>query len=323
MSAEDVICYNIHGILKIKTNFKWGKLPAYFKVDAVEKPELNIKEGKFDVEFDSLKPLGLRMFKGDDFLIHKPYLYGDLKFKVENLEDDVTNVFFTTGYKRLYDFYGGTVGPHVLSQTLSAIIQIKLIQKGYTIVHSACISKDWKGALISAWGETGKTLTSSTLVQQDSFLFLSDDLTIIDGDRVAYSFPQVLEKRIFQPFEKIPFLNRIRISKRTGVSKIKVINKTKIGYLFFLEKEEGDVVTEIDEDEAFKRLVLSTASTLNLNANEAILAYSYLDKNMKLRDYTMWHEEIIKDMLKGVKCFEVKSRDAGRFSGLIKEEIGG
>lgn len=322
MSTENIICYNIHNILKIKTNFKWGKLPAYFKVDAVAKPELNIKEGKFDVDFDSLKPLGLRMFKGDNFLIHKPYLYGDLKFKVENLDRGVTNVWFTKGYKRLYNFYGGTVGPHILSQTLSSIILIKILQKGYTIVHSACVSKDSKGVLISAWGETGKTLTSSTLVQQDSFQFLSDDLTIIDADGVAYSFPQTLEKRGFQPFEKIPFLNRIRISKRTDVSKIRIIGKTKIRNLFFLEKEEGDVVREIDEDEAFKRLMLSTASTLNLNANEAILAYSYLDKNMKLRDYTMWHEEIIKDMLKGVKCFEVKSRDAERFAGLIKESVG-
>jgi len=314
--------YNIHDILGIKTNFKWGKLPASFKVDTLENTELNLKEGKFDVDFNSLKPLGLRMFKGDNFLIHKPHLYGDLKFKVENLNGGITNVYFTTGYKRLYDFYGGTVGPHILSQTLTSIILIKLIQKGYAIVHSACISKDNRGVLISAWGDTGKTLTSSTLAQRDSFQFLSDDLTIIDVEGIAYSFPSPLEKRIWQPFEKIPFLKRINITKRTEVPRTGMANKTKIRNLFFLEKEDGDVVTEIDDDEAFKRLLLSTASTLNLNANEAVLAYSYLDKNMKLRNYTRWHEEIVKGMLKGVKSFEVKSRDAGRFAGLIREVVG-
>ena len=310
----------LHIILKIKTNFEWAKLPTYFQVDKVDEVDLNIKEGKFDADFNSLRPFGLRLFKGKNFLIHKPYLYGDLKLKIQNLDRDA-NVYFTKSYKKFFDLYGGTIGPHVLSETLSAILLIKLLQKGYTIIHSACISRDNAGILISAWGDTGKTLTATSLLQEDSFYFLSDDLTLIDRNAFAYCFPQEMEKRIFSPFEKIPFLNRIRISKKIDVSKLRIKDKSKIDKLFFLEKEKGDEVAEIDKHEALRRLILSTASTLNFNANEIILAYSYLDSRLNLKELTKKHEEIIRNTLKDVKCFEVKSRDARQFPKLIKDVI--
>ncbi len=314
------IYYSIHDIMKIKTNIEWAKLPTYLQVDGVDEVDINIKEGKFDVDFDSLRPFGLRLFKGKNFLIHKPYLYGDLKLKIQNLDSN-TDVCFTKGYKKLYDFYGSTVGPHVLSQTLSSILLIKLLQKGYTIIHSACVSRDNKGVLISAWGDTGKTFTSSSLVQQCSFHFLSDDLTLIDRNGTAYCFPQAMEKRIFHPFGKIPFLNKMKISKKIDVSKIGIVDKSKIDKLFFLEKEKGNELKEIDQHEALKRLLISTASTLNFNTSETILAYSYLDNRLNLGDLTKKHEEIIRNTLKDIRCFEVKSRDARQFPRLIKDFI--
>jgi len=311
--------YNIHDILKIRMNFEWGKLPTYFLVDAVDKVDLNITVGKFDVDFDDLRPFGLRLYKGENFLVHKPYLYGDLKLVMQSLDGD-TEVRFTKSYKKLYDFYGSTVGPHGLSDILSSILLIKLIQKEYTIIHSAGVGKDDMGVLISAWSDTGKTLTSSALLQ-DSFHFLSDDLTIIDRNGCAYCFPQEVRKRVFNPFEKIPFLNKIRVSKRIDVSKMGIIDKTKIDKLFFLEKERGSEVKEIDQNEALRRLLISTASTIDFNKSEAILAYSYLDNRVNLGELAKKHEDIIRDTLKDVRCFEVKSRDARQFPMLIKEII--
>lgn len=314
------IYYNIHDILKIKANFEWAKLPTYFQVDEVDKVDVNIKEGKFDADFDDLRPLGLRLFKGKNFLVNKPHLPGDLKLKIQNLDAD-TDIYFTKGYKKLYDFYGSTVGPHVLSQTLSSILLIKFLEKGYTLIHSACVSGDSEGMLISAWGDTGKTFTSSSLIQQCSFHFLSDDLTLIDRHGFAYCFPQEMRKRVFNPFEKIPFLNKMRISKKVDVPKSIIRDKSKIGKLFFLEKEMGDEVKEIDQNEALRRLLISTASTLNFNTSETILAYSYLDNRVNLGELMKKHEDIIRDTLKDVGCFEVKSRDVRQFPRLIKEVI--
>ena len=311
--------YNIHDIVKIRANFEWAKLPAYFRVDNVDNADINIRVGTFDVDFDRLRPFGLRLYKGEHFLVHKPYLHGDLKLEIQRL-DGATDVYLTKSYKKLYDFYGSTIGPHVLSEILSSILLIKLLQRGYTIIHAACVSKDNAGVLLSAWSDTGKTLTSSALLH-DSFHFLSDDLTIIDRHGHAYCFPQEMRKRIFNPFEKIPFLNRIRVSKRIDVSKRGIRDTSTIDKLFFLEKETGDTVRELDEHEALRRLLISTASTLNFNANDVIMAYSYLDSRVHLGELTKQHEGIISDTLKGMRCFEVKSRDARQFPGLVKKVI--
>ncbi|RLG33676.1 hypothetical protein DRN97_04485 [Methanosarcinales archaeon] len=309
--------YSIHDILKVKTNIeliKWDRIPNHFKVDEINEVDLNIMEGKFDVDFNELRPLGLRLFKGDDFIIYKSHTFGDLKLMIKNLTGN-TELFFTKNYR----IFNGVF------ELLGFIVWLKFIQKGYTLIHSACVSKNKKGVLLSAWSDTGKTLTSLSLLQK-SFQFLSDDFTLISPNGYAYSYPQIVRKSVFNPFERIPFLNKLKITKEVNIPEDKIDNKAEIDKLFFLEKDRGDAVKEINHEEAVRRLLITTEDAINYssriinsNTNQILRGYSYLDPRLNLKEMRERHEDIIKKAIEKASCFEVKTEKAERFPELIND----
>ncbi|HEX8940723.1 MAG TPA: GtrA family protein [Candidatus Limnocylindrales bacterium] len=80
---------------------------------------------------------------------------------------------------------------HVLyTNVLEALLRFVLVSKGYVLLHSACIAKDGRAALLSAQTDTGKTSTVIRLVRDRGYQFLSDDMTIIDPRGVARHFPK-------------------------------------------------------------------------------------------------------------------------------------
>lgn len=62
--------------------------------------------------------------------------------------------------------------------------------KGYVLLHSACLSINGYGILLSAQPDTGKTTTVLKILQSTSCLFLSDDMTILDPSGKAHCFPK-------------------------------------------------------------------------------------------------------------------------------------
>ena len=314
--------YSIHDIIKIKSNFLWKKLPNYFLVDKIDKPDITMTIKNINTNSERLTPLGLRIQKGNDFIIHSPRILGNPKLKIKNLHDETktTEIELTKNYKKIFDLYGSTVGSNVLSDILSSILQIELIQRGYAIIHSACVSKDGSSILISAWSDTGKTTTSMSMIN-DSFNFMSDDLTIINEDGISYCFPQEIRKNIFNPFEKIPFLNRVRLSKEIDISD-KIVDRSIIDKLFFLEKKDTNEVVEINRRETLRKLFISTASTLDFSSNEVIMACSYLDSRINIDNLYEKNRRIVDRMLEAVDCFfEVRTIDSRMFSKLILNKL--
>ncbi|MFQ5941674.1 MAG: hypothetical protein ACE5KA_08270 [Nitrososphaerales archaeon] len=79
---------------------------------------------------------------------------------------------------------------HVLYVNLvEPIMRFIMISKGYVLLHSACMSLDGQGILLSAPPDTGKTTTVLKCVN-DGFSFLSDDMTIIRLPDTAMCFPK-------------------------------------------------------------------------------------------------------------------------------------
>jgi len=66
------------------------------------------------------------------------------------------------------------------------------VDRGYMLLHAACMDVDGRGVVLSARTDTGKTGTVLKLLRTSQGRFLSDDMTIIDSSGVARSFPKPL-----------------------------------------------------------------------------------------------------------------------------------
>jgi dolichol-phosphate mannosyltransferase len=83
--------------------------------------------------------------------------------------------------------------PHVLyTNVVEALLRFVFVDRGYMLLHAACMDVDGRGVVLSARTDTGKTGTVLKLLRTSRGRFLSDDMTIIDSSGVARSFPKPL-----------------------------------------------------------------------------------------------------------------------------------
>jgi hypothetical protein len=84
--------------------------------------------------------------------------------------------------------------PHVLyTNIVEPILRWTFAEKGYALVHGACVAVDDRAYLITARTDTGKTTTILRLLDNFSGVsFLSDDLTLLRPDGSVLSYPKPL-----------------------------------------------------------------------------------------------------------------------------------
>jgi dolichol-phosphate mannosyltransferase len=83
--------------------------------------------------------------------------------------------------------------PHVVyTNILEALLRFVVADRGRMLLHSACVVLDGHGIMLSARTDTGKTGTILRLLREHGGQFLSDDMTIVDDQAGALSFPKPL-----------------------------------------------------------------------------------------------------------------------------------
>ncbi|HEX6757597.1 MAG TPA: GtrA family protein [Propionibacteriaceae bacterium] len=82
----------------------------------------------------------------------------------------------------------------VYTNVVEALLRFVLVNKGYMLLHSATVRLGEETIMLSAQTDTGKTGTILRLLQEhpDNSAFLSDDMTIINREGEARSFPKPL-----------------------------------------------------------------------------------------------------------------------------------
>jgi hypothetical protein len=78
------------------------------------------------------------------------------------------------------------------TNVIEALLRFVLVERGYMLLHSACLQLGDRGIMLSARTDTGKTGTILKLLRNHGGSFLSDDMTIIDADGMAQSYPKPL-----------------------------------------------------------------------------------------------------------------------------------
>jgi glycosyltransferase involved in cell wall biosynthesis len=83
--------------------------------------------------------------------------------------------------------------PHVVyTNILEALLRFVMISRGRMLLHSACVSIDGVGIMLSALTDTGKTATVLRMLRDHGGTFLSDDMTVVDEHGIAVCFPKPL-----------------------------------------------------------------------------------------------------------------------------------
>jgi dolichol-phosphate mannosyltransferase len=89
------------------------------------------------------------------------------------------------------------------------ILRWTFAERGYALVHAACLAAGDSAFLVTARTDTGKTTTSLRLLDSNDYAFLSDDLTLVtpEGHVLTYPKPLTISRHTLKAV-KTPLLSR-------------------------------------------------------------------------------------------------------------------
>lgn len=181
--------YDVHGIVTVESDVALPELER-FRVAALAEPAIRIRVGGRR----SPGPLG--------------------RFGWVQVDDPErpTRIAYDDGLGPFGFWFEATLGPridiqvspalrhspHVLyTNVLEPILRWAFVQRGYALVHAACIAAGNAATLVTARTDTGKTTTILRILQHqrrstDQGAFLADDLTLVRSDGLVLAYPKPL-----------------------------------------------------------------------------------------------------------------------------------
>ena len=169
--------YNVLDVVRIKSEVSLRELES-FETKAVGKEDIVIRCGsgpRFHPRFER-KVLG-----GNSSLSYVEHL-GSLGATVRLIPGRIVKIEVNWLLK-----YSNAV---LYVNVVEPILRLILAEKGFSLLHGACLSRKDKAVLVSAPPDTGKTTTVLRCLDKHWFSFLSDDMTVIGRDLTVNKFPK-------------------------------------------------------------------------------------------------------------------------------------
>lgn len=172
--------YDVHGIIRIASDACLPEL-AYFQTShPIERPDVRVHVGR-----PAAPAVGAPEPAGPNHrLLRYQEVLRQFGFWVEIAYGESVEVTVSP----LLRFSG-----HVLyTNVVEPLLRWMLVQRGYALMHGACIKLANGALLITARTDTGKTSTILHLLAQHNLGFLSDDMVILRPDGRALCYPKPL-----------------------------------------------------------------------------------------------------------------------------------
>ena len=95
------------------------------------------------------------------------------------------------------------------TNVVEPILRWSFAERGYALVHAACLADRGRAFLLTARTDTGKTTTSLKILDSTAYSFLSDDLTLVtpQGRVLTYPKPLTISRHTLRAV-KTPLLSR-------------------------------------------------------------------------------------------------------------------
>ena len=170
--------YDIHGIITVASEATLPELERFRIAGQIAEPTIRVRIGA--VRMQPNKPGGgsLRQVR----YLERPGAHG---FAIEITFTPTIEILASPLLRR---------SPHVLyTNVVEPVLRWTFADKGYALVHGACVAVGEHAFLVTARTDTGKTTTIlRTLDSQPHYAFLSDDLTLVSPDGRVLPYPKPL-----------------------------------------------------------------------------------------------------------------------------------
>lgn len=334
--------FNLHSLVALKTNINLN-IPSYFKTNKIQNPDIEFIQKEFHV--NSNNKIRTRNFY---YWTEDKKLYIDYNLPFIKARAVISDLNGKTKIQVTKDFLKYSR----IGIPIKAIIQLKLIQKGYSLIHAGCLNYDSESVLIVAPRDSGKTSTilfllknhefdfiSDTAVINDKVKFMSDDITIISNHEVAFSFPEqidvsahTLTNGIVEPYKGrigsnyfltllLGRLFNIELTQKRNIPIDLIVDTGKISKVFILTGGKNDKgIKKISKDEAVRKIFTATTDLINPTKEYILNLYSYMC-DYPMFDLISRQYSIIEDAIWNADCFEVCSNSVEKYSKMIKKVI--
>ena len=164
-------------------------------------------------------------------------------YVIKNLNSNNVEIYFQSHF--IDKIYMNAIGVFLQAQVIEPVMYLKLLKNDILLMHASGVEKDNNAYLFPAYGGTGKTTFSISLLGH-GYKLLGDDLLFVDVDNGVVS-----------PYARPMHLFTYNINNLNGAkvpTKYRVAIYTKNVLRFFLEKilrTEMLISTRVHADEIF------------------------------------------------------------------------
>jgi hypothetical protein len=172
-----VFSYDIHNIITVASEVALPELAAFATTSSAEEPTIRVRIGVTATSEPPSRATTRRVTYAE-----RP---GEHGFAIRIDHDTNVEIVASPFLRR---------SPHVLyTNVVEPVLRWAFVERGYALVHGACMADGDTAVLITARTDTGKTTTVlKTLDAHAEYGFLSDDLTLLREDGTVLSFPKPL-----------------------------------------------------------------------------------------------------------------------------------
>ena len=188
--------YNLHNITTVRSNVDLPELKAFLSAE-----ERQDKVPNIDVSVGRMQPATTSSQTPPNETTGRRYIqyregWGPFGFNAEiDIQSPTRIMVRATPVLRF--------SPHVLYTNLvEPILRWNFVEKGYALVHGACIAYGDAAYMVTARTDTGKTTTILRILDHQRTVpaengssaatFISDDLTLVAPDGAVFAYPKPL-----------------------------------------------------------------------------------------------------------------------------------
>jgi dolichol-phosphate mannosyltransferase len=174
--------YTIHGIVTVVSEVVLPELEPFRTAADLPAPTLRVYIGR-DRRPAAIQSPNARRITYDEGRL------GPLGFRVQIEIGEAVTVWASPLLR---------LSPHVLyTNVVEPILRWTFVEKGYALVHSACLAFGGRAIFITARTDTGKTTTLLRILSrqrrtEDTAAFVSDDLTLLSATGQVLTYPKPL-----------------------------------------------------------------------------------------------------------------------------------
>ena len=172
--------YDIHGIVGVVSDARLPELEPFRVADLAHEPEIRVRTGTLSPATNGhATPHGSRRIRYDEGF--RRFGFGVELEKRDGGYDVLATAFLARS-------------PHVLyTNIVEPLLRWTFVEKGFALVHGACLAFGDDAYLVTARTDTGKTTTMlRVLDNQPGCSFISDDLTLVSPEGRVFTYPKPL-----------------------------------------------------------------------------------------------------------------------------------